>query len=354
MATYGPAVSSSRVGGRRAWRAAALAALLAAGGCEVDWAGGSFRLENPAPEPEVPVSRASGTADAPPPAPLPDGPLLFSVALDRAAGSGRAVAVARLGPAGPEPLGIPDHPDDGWAARFDSAFHPAGRTLALHAAGRRIGSLVLDGTTAFVRPGCPPVAGGRVLLTPGGRMPARAFAFPAETSPDAPDPLPLAEPDDRMRTFGPILAERLLREGGEARPYLAQRADLRAVAWPGDEAPAMAATYLVGDSLGGPPPARAASSLFFLARFDPSRGYVPEWSEVRRYDGDAGREIFVYRGAAAGPGGRIDFVERWAAGPPVLLAASRAGPEGRGIEWTEAAACPSGELLAGALPPPEG
>ena len=126
----------------------------------------------------------------------------------------------------------------------------------------------------------------------------------------------------------------LLRQGGENRPYLAQRAGLQAVPWAGDDQPAMAATYLVNDGLANEPPANAASSLFVLARFDRTRGYVPEWSEVRRYGNGTDREAFTYLGAMAGSAGRVDFVTRHD-GSGVSLAASVADEGGRDIDWTE-------------------
>lgn len=320
-----------------------LLALLVAG-CDVEWGGASIRLENPAPEPE-PAAQAATGENEPPPAPLPEGPLLFAVSLDPAGGSARAFPVARLGADGLEPIALPDRWDEAWRARFDSAFLSEGRALELHDGGRRIGSLVLDGRTRTPRDGCLPVALGRALLPAGSTAPERGFALPSVGTPGEPAAPIRPEVDNRIRTFGPILAEQLMRAGGETRPYLAQRADIRAVAWPGDPEPAMAATYLINDVPEGPPPAGEATSLFFLARFDSERGYVPEWSELRRYGGGAGKEVFLYRGAVDGPTGRIDFVER-RDGDTARLAASPDVEGRRAITWTEDAACPADALLA--------
>ncbi len=310
----------------------------------MDWGGASIRLENPAPEPE-PASESAAAETAEPPAPLPEGPLLFAVSLDPAGGAARAFPLARLGPDGPEPIALPDRRDEAWRARFDSAFLPAGRALELHAGGRRIGSLVLDGRTRTPRADCLPVALGRALLPAGASAPVRAFALPSVGTPGEPAAPLRPEVDNRIRTFGPILAEQLLRAGGETRPYLAQRADMRAVTWPGDDEPAMVATYLINDTLDGPAPSGDATSLFFLARFEPERGYVPEWSELRRYGGGSGKEAFLYRGAIEGPSGRIDFVERFD-GETARLAASPDAEGRRSITWTESAACPADGILA--------
>lgn len=315
-------------------------ALLVAG-CDVEWGGASIRLENPAPEPEPAAAAVEAAAPA---APLPDGPLLFAVSLDPAGGAARAFPLARLGADGPEPLALPESWDDAWQARFDSAFLAGGRALELHHGGGRIGSLVLDGRTRTPREGCLSVALGRALLPAGSPAPERAFALPSVGTPGEPTVPLRPEVDNRIRTFGPILAEQLLRAGGESRPYLAQRVDIRALAWPGDAEPAMAATYLVNDVPEGPAPAGEATSLFFVARFDPERGYVPEWSELRRYGGGSGKEFFLYRGALEGPSGRIDFVER-RDGESARLAASPDVEGRRSITWMEDPACPADGVL---------
>jgi hypothetical protein len=147
-----------------------------------------------------------------------------------------------------------------------------------------------------------------------------------------------------MRTYGPVLAEDLLRRGGERRPQLAQRVAMRAVPWPGDERPAMAASYLVNDDLGDEPPRNSASSLFFLARFDGSQ-YVPEWWEVRRYEGAEGREAFVYFGAIAGSDGRVDFATRHGGSAARLAASVDRETEDRRIDWVEPAGCPAVSAL---------
>ncbi len=328
----------------RAARAAALVAAALSTACDVEWGGASIRLENPAPE-RVELESGASVAVEQPPQPLPEGPLLFSVTVNPSTGTARAVPIARLGVQGPEPLALPDSWDDAWRARFDSAFLSSGRALELHSGGQRIGSLVLDGESVTPRRDCLPVASGRSLLPAGSRAPLRGFALASVGTPETPATPVQPDVDTRIRTFGPILAERLLQAGGETRPYLAQRADLRAVPWPGDAAPAMAATYLVNDQLDATASSGEATSLFFLARFDPGRGYVADWSELRSYGATSGREIFVYRDAIGPQGKRIDFVERRAEGP-VLLAASPDVEGRREITWTEPAACPSDALLA--------
>ncbi len=319
---------------------------LGAVGCDVEWGGAEFRLENPAPE--EPPEQAEAAEAAVPPTPLPEGPLLFAVRLNPANGSARSVPIAVLSPEGLLPLEVPEAPDDTWQDRFAERFLPAGRELELHGAGRRIGSLVLDGSVVSPRPGCMPVATGRALFPAGSQAPVRAFAFEPDSLSGHPARYVTFEVDNRMRTFGPILAEQLLRSRGENRPFLAQRADLEAVSWPGDENPAFAATYLINDVLDAPAPEVQAVSLFFLARFDPTRGYYPVWSEYRRYGDGTGKEVFSYLTAVAAPAGRIDFVELRDGTGAVRLAASLAagGEQNRKVNWTETEGCRAELLLA--------
>lgn len=340
-----------RVVGSRRGAVLALVSLLPLAACDVEWGGATLAFVNPAPAPE-PSEEPSPDEELV--EPLPEGDLLYLVRLTGAGGGAEAVPIARLTGGAPAALGIPERIRESYRVRFDSAFYAAGTELPLHAGGHRVGTLIFDGGTGSTGADCLSVGSGRIMLLPGADQPEHAFAWAGEGAAGSPITYDLSDTDTRMRTYGPVLAENLLRRGGENRPQLAQRVAMRAVPWPGDERPAMAATYLVNDDLGDEPPRRGASSLFFLARFD-GRQYVPEWWEVRRYDGAEGREAFMYFGAIAGPDGRVDFVTRHE-GARVSLAASvdREG-EDRGIDWTEAAGCPALSLLgAGPISPDDG
>lgn len=309
--------------------------------CEVGWGGASFSLENPAPEPVVAETGVATPEELV--EPLPEGPLLYLVRFESPAGEAEIVATASFRDGLPGDLGVPAAIDQAYRARFDSAYYARDTELTLHAGGQRVGSLIIDGGTATPDLNCLSVATGRALLVPGSPVPEYAFAWNEGSSGGMAGAYPVLEPDDRMRTFGPVLAENLLRQGGENRPYLAQRAAMDAVAWPGDDRPAMTATYLVNDDLDGQPPSNAASSLFVLARFQSARGYVPSWSEVRRYGDGEDREVFTYLGAATGPAGRVDFVRRHT-GTTISLAASLDGDD-RGIDWSEDRGCSALELV---------
>jgi hypothetical protein len=337
---YGHDLSRSRTG-------IALTAILSLtmAGCDVAWGGASLSLENPAPEPVV-TDDGAGAVEAVV-EPLPDGDLLYLVRFVAQTGDVEVAAAASFRDGLPEAMILPGVIDQSYRTRFDSTFYAAGTELALHAGGHRVGTLILDGSTGVPDTGCLSSATGRALLIPGTSVPEFAFAWTSGTPGGVAGAFNSPEADDRMRTFGPVLAENLLRSGGENRPYLAQRAEMAGVEWAGDERPAMTATYLVNDDLTRDPPSNAASSLFVLARFDRTRGYVSSWSEVRRYGNGQDREAFTYLGAITGPAGRVDFVTRHT-GSAVSLAASLDG-EDREIDWMEQGACSALDLV-GALP----
>ena len=311
--------------------AAALLALPVAA-CDVAWGGASISLENPAPVPEALVEQVDGAESAI--QPLPTGDLLYLVRFMDSEGAVRLVPAARLVGGIPTDPGLPQTIDDSYRARFDSVFFAADLELTLHAGGHRIGSVIVDGTTVLPNPACLSFGHGRALLLPGTPGPEYGFAWAGAGRSGEATPYVESTTDTRMAIFGPVLAENLLRQGGETRPYLAVRSELLAVPWEGDDRPAMVATYLVNDNLASEPPANAASSLFVLARFDRARGYVPEWSEVRRYGNGRAREAFTYLGAMEGSAGRVDFVTRHD-GNGVSLAASVTDDGERGIDWME-------------------
>lgn len=321
----------------------ALCGLAALAACDVQWGGSRVALEDPAPARDTAAEGSAQEDEALPP--LPEGPLFYLARLDEE-GSARVVPAARpSAEAGLADLPLPDTVSPRWRARFDSTFLPPGRELRLHAAGRRIGTLVVGGARDAPLPGCPSVAGGTQLLVPGQAVPSHAVALPAEISPGLPARTAFPEPTSSMNVAGPVLAERLI---DDERAYLARRADLEAVRAPGDSAPAMAATYLVGDSLAAVPAPGPAISLFFLARYDPGGGYVPEWFEVRRYEAADEKEAFAYLDWFRAPAGRVDLLRRVSAAGTRLAAGLR--PEGeetdREVTWTEPDRCPALELLA--------
>lgn len=321
-----------------------MAAVVAAAGCQVDWGGGRIALENPAPPPDT-----TGTAEAlePTQLPLPSGPHLFAVSL-RTGGDARLVPVAAIrdvdGDLSLEPIPFPDAEDPTFRARFDSVFLADGRELHLLARGRRLGSLVVTGDAAPGATGCPSVGSGRALLVPGQDLPPMAFAVPVGIAgPSAPLRVAPVPETNSMNVAGPVLAERMI---GEERGFLARRRSLTAVELPGDTLAAMAATWLVADSLAAVPPlGENAVSLFFLARFEPVEGFIPIWEEIRRYDDPADKEAFEFVDWIRLGAHRLDFVRRYDASAVALAASITAPDEDRQISWIEGPECRTLERL---------
>lgn len=332
------------------WRSLPLLAVaLACAACEVEWGGGRLALEDPSPPEPEPVVEG----EAPPP-PLPEAPLLYVVRL-RPNGRALVAPTARItsdstGSIGLASLDLPSPIDDEYRQRFAHAFFTAGSELAFIGSGKRIGSLVLE-EPANAPAGCLAAAAAQALLPPGAYLPAIGFGVPLDLAPAAVERASPRDPTNRMVTFGPVLAEQLLRASGEVRPFLARRMALEAIASE-DTVAAMAATYLINDSLAVGPPAREASSLFFLARYEATRGFVPVWREVRSYRTADEKEAFAYLDWLELQGVRFDFL-RGFDGSSERLSASRA-PEDwrerlaladRELEWTETSACPVLTLL---------
>lgn len=303
-------------------------------------------METPAPPPE---STAVGSRSSIPREPLPAGPLLYLVRLGDA-GRVTLVPVARAGDTLPESMTWPGETrDTTFRRRFDSAYLAPGRTLALLSGGERVGSVVLRGRPTVSRAACPSVASGTALLVPGSGLREFALAVPPEAATEELARASVPEADRQIRTFGPILAENLLSQAGVEHTFLAQLADLHAVRFAGSEDPGMAATYLIGDSLAAAPPTRESTALFYLARYEPSKGYVPVWWSVDRYADPGGKRILTFVNWLATPGGRVDYLKEYRSDGVSLVAVREAGGavRRRSVDWTEPSACAGFDLLAG-------
>lgn len=329
---------------RRAFLAAAAALALAA--CDVEWGGTEVGLETPATAARADSARAAQVADTLPS--LPEGPLLFAVRLTPD-GRARAAAVARLGPDGPVDMDWRADASEEWRQAYMDSLQAPGSRLPLYGRGTRIGTLVLGEPEATGDGSCPPVSAGHVLTRPGVAAPDVAFAWPTDDA-TPPEAIPAPVSTSRLRTFGPIMAERLLRQAGVERAFLARQADLQPVAFPGDTAPGLAATYLIADTL-APVPSTAGSStsLFFVARFDRTEGYVSEWTHLARYDSTGGKDVLVHLDHLPAERGRLEMLRRVRADGERLAAAriDTTSAGGGEIVWTGGSVC---AVLPG--PPP--
>lgn len=311
--------------------------------CEVEWGGAEVALEDPAPVEEVEEIPEEEVI-----VPLPAGPLLYRV---RVGGDGAATAVpiARMTDSVPVDMELPEEFDSDFRSRFDSAFLAPGTELALVADGRRIGSVLLGDRRYTWGLTCPSAVGATTLLASGQQLPVSGFALPLDMVAASPGSSNPVEPDRRMRTYGPVLTENILEQRGYDRAYLAQRAALGTVSYAGDAGPAIVATYLVNDSLSTSWTEALSVSLFFMARFDASRGYYPVWHEYRRYRSADDREVFTYLNWIDVPPGRLDFLERYGDGDVRLTASlEREDVRKRQIDWTESERCQSRLAFDGA------
>lgn len=330
------------------WRALALLTALALGpaACDVEWGGGWITLEDPSPP--TPEAVVEGEA---PPAPLPDGPLLYMVGL-REDGRATLAPIARITGDSLASLELPSPIDEEYRARFEAAFLRPGAELALVAGGARVGSLIIETGPAAAPADCPSAGVAQAVLPPGAYMPSLGFGVPLDMAPVELGRATPREPVGRMATYGPILAEQLLRADGVARPFLAQRAALEAVP-SGDSLRSMAATYLINDTLAAAAPRGEAASLFFLARDEVGRGFVPVWREVRSYRTAEEKQAFAYVDWLELAGARFDFV-RLIESEGERLSASRAPSDWRErtslaereLVWTEDAGCAARGLLS--------
>lgn len=315
------------------WAGFALCAALGFGvtACDVQWGGAQIALVDPAPETEV----AEEAAAEPERVPLPEEPLLFAVGMN--SDGARAVPVALLLDEGLADLGASAGGDETFWPRFEQTLQASGSELGLYAGGIRVGSLVMDSLIGAGAGECPAAIAVSLLLPPGSAIPQAAFAHGVRLGSEL-SAVHAGQVDNRMRASGPVLAERLLTGAGENRPYLAQRTSMEAIFYAGDQRDAMVATYIVNDRLEGPAPSGAASSVFFMARFVPSRGYVPVWSEVRRYGQGSGKESFSYLESFAAEFGRVDVLVR-RDGSSRGLAAGIARESGRQLDWLDPGNC---------------
>jgi len=319
-------------------RVLAIAAVVTVFGCQVEWGGGQIALENPAPPP------ASAAAEAeqlePEQIPLPDEDLLYAVSLEET-GRSRLTPVAKLsGGDGALELGeivIPESEDPSFRSRFDSVFLAPGTELDLLARGRRLGSVILDGTPDTGTGSCPSIATGQALLVPGQDVPTIAFAVPrGQSGFPSPARVPPVAPTSSMSIAGPVLAERLI--GGD-RAFLARLRSLSPVELTGDTLAGMAATWMIADSLAVGPPGANAVSLFFMARFQPTRGFIPIWKEVRRYGDAKGKEALEFVDWIQLGAHRLDILRRYDASSVRLAFSVTAEGEDRRVSWIEPPGC---------------
>lgn len=265
----------------RSGRSTALMVMLLAGCDNVDWGGADVAIVPPPP--------AAGAADeevAPTEERIPEGPLVFYVTPSN--------GTATLLPIG-EILGdslLPVQAQVDWESygRAVVARHMrSGTEYVLFRNGARVGTFVLEDAEIPPEGVCPRVPRGHgtlELMVGADTIPEFLALAKSQAPPEVGRVAAVSpEPDRRMQILGPILAERLLRARGAPLPgnWTRAMAQLKPFPAAGAEAPAFAATFLVGDSLGigGD---NEGYSLFFIAEPAPDVGYDTAFANFTRYE----------------------------------------------------------------------
>jgi len=261
--------------------AAALIVAVLAGCDNVRWGGSDLQIVPPPPahgsidlEPDARVFAELG---------LPGGTVMFHLVRDTA--ETRLVPVAELARDSLRTMRRPaDVSADAFEGRFRSAVLPVGAQFDVFRRGSRVGTFVVQGYGSVTACGLPTATGN--LTTVAAAADQREFiAFRRGLAPEPRGEYVPPQVTGTIRTYASILAERLILQAGLPRPRSwpgAQR-DLQAIEiMPGGH-PEMAATYLVGDQLRVGPAEPNGYSVFYLADFEPRRGYQPIYSESRNY-----------------------------------------------------------------------
>lgn len=254
-----------------------LAALAA---CDnVSWGGADIEIVPPPP-----VQRQLPPAPAELPGfGLPSGPVLFH--LVREGTRALVVPVAEVRGDSLRALRPPAGVDRAaYRARFRATVVPVGARLVVYRRGARVGTLQVQDTAAPTPCGLPTAVGALTVVAAAANEPeflaVREGLEPPVRGVFAAPPL-----TGTLRTYAPIVAERLVLQHGLPRPrsWLGAQRDLQAIEIRPGGHPEMAATFLVGDRLAPGPAEPDGYSLFFLADYDPARGYAPLYADVRDY-----------------------------------------------------------------------
>ncbi|HWV58589.1 MAG TPA: hypothetical protein VNZ57_14130 [Longimicrobiales bacterium] len=230
-------------------RAARLLIVIGLTACDnVQWGGADLVIVPPPPHvsDDGPIEERTGVER------LPEGPVLYHVRVQ--GGSAALVPIAEIAGDSLRPIRAASD----WAEfgeRFIAEHLREGSEFTLYRNGARAGTFVVQSAGLPAAADCAPipVASGVLELTaaaaayPEFLAMARVHAPPAGYEP----PIPLA-PDQRARIMAPILAEQIIRARGAMLPNDWQRATAQIHPFPTEPGgqPGIAATFLVGDSLG--------------------------------------------------------------------------------------------------------
>jgi len=260
---------------RRCW--GILLTLAALAGCDnVSWGGADIQIVPP-PPPQREVAPAPAEL---PGFGLPSGPVLFH--LVRQGTRALVVPVAEVRGDSLLALRPPAGVDRAaYRTRFRATVFPVGSRLVVYRRGARVGTVQVQDSAAPTPCGLPTAVGALTVVAAAANEP-EFLAFREGLEPPIRGLFAAPPITPTLRTYAPIVAERLVLQHGLPRPrsWQAAQRDLQAIDLRPGGHPEMAATFLVGDRLAPGPADPDGYSVFFLADYDPARGYVPIYAEV--------------------------------------------------------------------------
>lgn len=230
------------------------------------------------------ADRAADTVSAAQPLILPAGPVVFHVR--RLDATGRAIIepVGELAGGGLRQLG-PRRTDrvDAYAAEYNARYYQPDQAYLLFRDQSRVGTFYVRAPIEAASDICPLLqAEGHVELQPRADTLSEFLAWPpgARAGGDGYE-APATRED--MAALAQVLAQRGVRERGIAGVWrIGAPTDLRALRV-GTGPLGLAATFMVGDSLGRGSPAGSAGMVFLVADFASSRGYFPIYFDAAWY-----------------------------------------------------------------------
>lgn len=267
---------------RRVGLALATLILSALSGCDnVQWGGIQVEFVPPPPaaseapvEPDEQVFTEFG---------LPRGPVLFhlqqtssgSVLTPVGEISGDSLVMLRR-PAGVSP--------QAYEERFRETVLPVGSQFRVFRRGAAVGTFVVQAAGPSTVCGVPTARGNTTVVAAAADA-SQFLAFREGLEPEVKGEYGPPQINGLINTYSAIVAERLILQAGLPRPrsWLGARRDVQAIEIKPGGHPEMAATYLVGDTLGIGAADLQGYSVFYLADYETARGYTPMYSEVRDY-----------------------------------------------------------------------
>ena len=245
----------------------------------VEW--GGAEIEFIPPPPSTVLATGDTTEEGRVESGLPAGPVLFHL---RKGDAGWVLnPVAEISGDSLRTL-TPPEGAEGFADRFRETVLPVGSQFRVFRRGAPVGTFTVERPGAANPCGLPTGLGNATVVAAA----ADADEFLAVREGLAPEVRGQFNPPQitgSIRTYASIVAERLILQAGLPRPrsWTGAQEDLQAIEIIAGGHPEMAATYLVGDSLGVGPGDPQGYSVFYLGDYETARGYHPVYQRVQDY-----------------------------------------------------------------------